>query len=375
MSAVTALPRPAHDRTRLWPSFELEPERAATSPPETRGLEPDEVRLLVAARDGTTHARLRDLPSRLDASDLLLVNVSATIPAAVDGHTADATPVTVHVAGPDPAAAGQWLVELRRSDGRGPVTAARVGEVVALPDGGRLELCGPYPVQQLLEPGLTAAFDGRRDRPSRLWTATAHLDEPLASYLERLGRPVTYAHAPERWPLRAYQTVFGRVPGSAEMASASRPFTERLVVDLVAAGVAIAPVLLHAGLSSPERGEPPMPERFEVSAATARRVEQTRRDGGRVIAVGTTAVRAIESVVSADGQVGPAAGWTDLVLGPGRPARLVDGLVTGWHEPEASHLDLLEAVAGRELVRAAYEAALLDGYRWHEFGDSCLLLP
>ena len=373
MSAVTALPHPAPDRTRLWPSFELDPERAATSPPEARGLEPDEVRLLVATRDATTHARLRDLPGRLDAGDLLLVNVSATVPAAIDGHRSNASPVTVHVAGPDPTAADRWLVELRRSDGRGPVADARAGEVVALPDGGQLELLAPGSASGH---HTAEVVDTRRAaRTPRIWTATAHLDEPLSSYLERLGRPVTYAHAPERWPLRIYQTVFGRIPGSAEMASASRPFTERLVVDLVTAGVAIAPVVLHAGLSSPERGEPPMPERFEVPAATARRVEHTRRDGGRLIAVGTTAVRAIESVVSFDGGLGPAAGWTDLVLGHDRPTRVVDGLLTGWHEPEASHLDLLEAVAGRELVRSAYETALLDGYRWHEFGDSCLLLP
>ncbi len=373
MNAVATAPH--RTLTSTWPSFELDPERAATSPPETRGLEPDEVRLLVAAPHGTTHARVRDLPGQLDPGDLLLVNVSATVAAAVDGRREDRSPTAVHVAGPHPTAADRWIVELRRADGHGPVGDVRAGELVSLPHGRRLQLHAPYPDGQLDAPPVTGRPDGRLPHPSRLWTATAEVGEPLPRYLDRVGRPVAYAHTPERWPLRTYQTVFGRIPGSAEMASASRPFTPRLVVDLVAAGVAIAPVLLHAGLSSPERGEPPTPEQFEVSAATARRVEQARSDGGRVIAVGTTAVRAIESVVTADGRVGPAAGWTELLLGPGRPARVVDGLLTGWHEPEASHLDLLEAVAGRELVRSAYETALLDGYRWHEFGDSCLLLP
>jgi S-adenosylmethionine:tRNA ribosyltransferase-isomerase len=170
-------------------------------------------------------------------------------------------------------------------------------------------------------------------------------------------------------------TVFGWQPGSAEMPSAGRPFSTELVTDLVRHGVLVAPVLLHTGVSSPEHGEPPQAERYEVPATTARLVNATRRWGGRVVAVGTTVTRALESAADAAGVVRPAAGWTDLVLGPDRPARVVTGLVTGWHEPGATHLDLLEAVAGAALVEAAYDHALRERYLWHEFGDSCLLLP
>ena len=118
-----------------------------------------------------------------------------------------------------------------------------------------------------------------------------------------------------------------------------------------------------------------MPERFDVPAATARLVNATRVAGGRVVAVGTTVTRALETVAGPDGTVRPGSGWTELVLGPRRPARVVDGLVTGWHAPGASHLRLLEAVAGPDLVDRAYAAAREHGYRWHEFGDSALMLP
>jgi S-adenosylmethionine:tRNA ribosyltransferase-isomerase len=172
-----------------------------------------------------------------------------------------------------------------------------------------------------------------------------------------------------------YQTVFAREPGSAEMPSAGRPFTTELVTDLVARGVLFAPVLLHTGVSSLEGGEAPLPEPFRVPATTARLVEETRSAGKRVVAVGTTVTRALESATDSVGRVQPARGWTDLVLGADRPALVVDGLITGWHAAEATHQALLRAVAGAELVGAAYASASKEGYLWHEFGDSCLLLP
>jgi S-adenosylmethionine:tRNA ribosyltransferase-isomerase len=159
------------------------------------------------------------------------------------------------------------------------------------------------------------------------------------------------------------------------MPSAARPFSTELVAALVADGVVIAPVTLHAGVSSAEPGEPPTAEPVEVPASTAALVNLTRSSGGRVIAVGTTATRAIESAVDADGLVRPSRGRTDLLIGPDRPARVVDGLITGWHEAGASHLLLLEAVAGDDLVATAYREAASHDYLWHEFGDSALLLP
>ncbi|MBV8862799.1 MAG: S-adenosylmethionine:tRNA ribosyltransferase-isomerase, partial [Mycobacterium sp.] len=209
----------------------------------------------------------------------------------------------------------------------------------------------------------------------RLWTVRVAVEGDLLSYLARHGRPIRYSYVPRQWPLSYYQTVFARHPGSAEMPSAARPFSTELVTALVASGVVIAPITLHAGVSSAQPGELPAPERFDVPASTARLVNLAHATGGRVIAVGTTVTRALEAAANASGAVQPANGWTDLVLGPDRPAHVVDGLITGWHDVGASHLVLLEAVAGADLVAMAYREAVKQDYLWHEFGDSALLLP
>jgi S-adenosylmethionine:tRNA ribosyltransferase-isomerase len=159
------------------------------------------------------------------------------------------------------------------------------------------------------------------------------------------------------------------------MPSAGRPFTAELVTELVAGGILVAPVILHTGVSSPERGERPYPERFRVPGATARLVNAVRGWNGRVIAVGTTVVRALETVVAGDGTVSEGQGWTSLVVTTERGLRAIDGLLTGWHEGESSHFELLEAAAGAELLERSYRAALEHGYRWHEFGDLHLILP
>jgi S-adenosylmethionine:tRNA ribosyltransferase-isomerase len=197
----------------------------------------------------------------------------------------------------------------------------------------------------------------------------------VTAYLNRVGRPIRYSYVTSEHPASEYQTVFAREPGSAEMPSAARPFTDKLVTDLVTRGITLAPVLLHTGVSSQDAGEPPQPERFAVPPATARLVNATATWGGRVVAVGTTVTRALESAAGPDGLVRAKSGWTDLVLGEAHPARVVTGLVTGWHAPGASHLQLLQAVAGADLVRTAYAEALRERYLWHEFGDSALLLP
>ncbi len=325
---------------------------SATEPPEERGLARDEVRLLVARPDGVDHRRFHELPTALRPGDLVVVNTSATIPAAVDGTRRDGSPVTVHFA--SPSTAGAWLVELRRPDGSGPTGDAAIGELITLPGEVRLEIV---------------------DSNGRFARAVVLAEGPVEGYLTRYGRPITYSYVANRWPLSAYQTVFAREPGSAEMPSAGRPFTADLVTDLVVMGVSVAPIVLHTSVSSPEAHEPPIAERFRVPEATARAVNLTRGSGGRVVAVGTTVTRALETVATADGRVSPGQGWTELVLGPQRPARVVNGLITGWHEPGASHLELLTAVAGERLVHDAYAEAHAHGYLWHEFGDSCLFLP
>jgi S-adenosylmethionine:tRNA ribosyltransferase-isomerase len=334
----------------------------AVEPPEAHGIARDAVKLLVARSEGVSHARFADLGDHLRPGDLLVVNNSATLPAAVDGRRAGRL-VALHFS----VARGEkvWVVEPRPAgDAPGHLTDIRPGERIDLPGGAAVVIASSYP-----EPGVEGG---------RLWTARVIIEGPaggVASYLARHGRPIRYSYVPRPWPLRYYQTVFARHPGSAEMPSAARPFTTDLVTELVSRGVGITPITLHAGVSSAEAGEPPTPEQFEVPAATARTVNATRAGGGRVIAVGTTVTRALESATGSDGAVRQVAGWTDLVLGPGRGPRAVDGLITGWHDAGASHLLLLEAVAGPDLVAMAYREAVTHGYLWHEFGDSALLLP
>jgi S-adenosylmethionine:tRNA ribosyltransferase-isomerase len=329
------------------------PERLeATEPPPAR----DGVRLLVATPGGLTHARFSQLGEFLAPGDLVVVNTSATLAAAVDGNRAGAG-VEVHFSAE--LDGGAWVVEVRPAGvSAGPVGDLRPGEVIALDAGAALIVDRPRPAGQ-----------------ARLWEARPQIDGGVSLFLTRHGRPIRYGYVPRLWPLPEYQTVFAREPGSAEMPSAGRPFTGQVVTELITRGVAVAPVVLHTGVSSQEPGEPPQPERYRVPEATARLVNVTRQAGGRVIAVGTTVTRALESAADRDGSVHARHGWTNLVLGPARPARAVTGLVTGWHAPGASHIALLTAVAGTDLVGRAYAEAVHSGYRWHEFGDSCLLLP
>jgi S-adenosylmethionine:tRNA ribosyltransferase-isomerase len=347
------------------PRFVRPPGSDATEPPERRGLPRDGVRLLVATPGRMLHRTFRDLPGLLSPGDLVVVNTSATLPAALLGRLpapdADET-VPIHVA--TALDDGTWVVEVRRRDNAGPRVDLWPGVVVRLPGDVTARLLTPFPFATAMG--------------TRLWRAAVLGAGDLVAYLTRHGAPIAYGYLRDHVGLAERQTIFAAQPGSAEMPSAGRPFTDRLVVLLAVRGVPVAPVVLHAGLSSPEAPEPPAPERFEVPAATARLVEATRAGGGRIVAVGTTVARALETCADADGRVAAGSGWTDLVLGPDRPARVVTGLVTGLHEPEASHLLLLEAVAGAHLVDRAYAAVTATGaprYLWHEFGDAMLFLP
>lgn len=335
--------------------FRLPAAGEARVPPEARGLARDEVRLAVVTGERTRHLRADALPELLHPGDLLVVNTSATLPAAVD-LVRGGRPATLHVS--TQLDDGAWVVELRRGDGSGP-DAPVAGEVLRLPGGVRLRVDAPHPAGQ-----------------DRLWRVVPLPAVDVVDYLPAHGRPIHYPYVEGSWPLDALQNVYADRPGSAEMASAGRSLTERSLVRLMARGVPVAPIVLDTGVSSQESHEPPQPERFAVPAVTARLVNSTLAARRRVVAVGTTVVRALESA-AAGGRVHATAGWTSLVLGPDHPATVVGGLLTGLHEPEASHLDLLAAVAGRELVARGY-ADITDagapGYLWHEFGDAMLLL-
>jgi S-adenosylmethionine:tRNA ribosyltransferase-isomerase len=311
-------------------AFTLPASLEAVAPPAVR----DQVRLLVAHPAGIEHATFAQLSQFLSSGDVVVVNTSGTLPSAVDGTRQDGRAVTVHFA--TALDDGDWVVEIRPTESStGPVPDSQHGNVIALPDAVALTVEAPHPKGQ-----------------QRLWRSSLTIDGGVPAYLARFGRPIRYSYVPSPVPLAEYQTVFARDPGSAEMPSAGRPFTADLVVELVTRGIGVAPITLHTGVSSQEPGEPPQPERFAVPESTARAVNLAREWGRRVVAVGTTVTRALESAADAGGVVRAASTWTDLVLGPA-----------------------LEAVAGAELVDRAYRAAVSAGYLWHEFGDSCLLLP
>lgn len=339
--------------------------RPAVSPPEVRGIARDGVRMLVAsAADGVTLRVARQLPAVLRPGDLVVLNTSDTLPAALAGVTAAGERVAVHLStvdpdtGGDPAAAlaatrSDWVVELRRPSSRPggePSIVDRARTEVTV-HGARLTVTGPY-------------VPGHR----RLWRATLSTPAPLGGWLAAHGEPVRYGYTAARWPLSAYRTEHADTPGSAEMPSAGRPVTTRVLRNLRRAGVGVATVTLHCGLSSPDAGEPPYAEWFRVPPSTLAAV---RDAPGRVVAIGTTVVRALESAA----RTGRTEGWTDLVIGPDDTLSTVDGLLTGWHPPEASHLRMLAAVASEDLLRASYAAAAGAGLRWHEFGDVHLILP
>ncbi|HEU5269811.1 MAG TPA: S-adenosylmethionine:tRNA ribosyltransferase-isomerase [Jatrophihabitans sp.] len=358
--------------------FTVPDQRFAAEPAERRGLPRDGVRLLVA--DGRTgrveHTRFDRLPDFLEPGDLIVVNNSRTVAAELDARGEGNRPVVLHVA--TELDDGSWVVELRTApDAAEPILTARPGQLFRFGDDVKPTGSEEAPVSvRLLEP---YPAPGREYGPggvgNRLWRARIDSAVPFGQWLARHGRPISYGYLSRHWPLADYQTVFGLIPGSAEMPSAGRPFSTELVTRLVSAGVLIAPITLHTGVSSQETGEGPQPERFTVPATTARLVNDVRCSGGRVIAVGTTVTRALESAADADGFVLESRGWTELVLGPDQPSRVVGGLITGLHNPDASHLLLVEAVAGAELTQRTYDAAVAGDYLWHEFGDSCLILP
>ena len=349
-------------------------DQTAPSPSEARGLRRDGVRLLVARGSQVEHARFADLADHLEPGDLVVVNASQTVAAELDaelsGEGYGREDVVVHVA--TDLRDGTWVVEIRTApDAAWAVLDSRPGQLLTLAGGdgsAELTLLAPYPLESSSPTGSG----------NRLWRASYAGVTDLQTLLSGHGRPIAYGYLDRRYPIEDYRTIFGTTPGSAEMPSAARPFTPEVVTRLVSRGIAIAPIVLHTGVSSQEAGEAPQAEWFEVSESTARLVNATRAGGGRIIAVGTTVTRALESAVR--GPVGRAtveasSGWTERVVTREAPPRIVDGLITGWHDPAASHLLLVESVAGTRLTQLAYDAAVDSGYPWHEVGDSALLLP
>ncbi|QIN82219.1 S-adenosylmethionine:tRNA ribosyltransferase-isomerase [Rubrobacter tropicus] len=354
--------------------FDLPPELEATGPPEARGLARDEVRLMVSYRqdDRVLHAGFRDLPDFLEAGDVLVVNTSGTMNAAVPATRETGAELTLHLSTHLPG--DLWTVELRSHEGTKPLLDGKPGETLRLPGGGVAVLHTPYLSQNRSKEGA-----------NRLWISTLNLPTNLNDYLDRHGAPIRYGYVRENWPSGYYQTVYATEKGSAEMPSAGRAFTPEFITRLVAGGVQVAPLVLHTGVASLEDDEPPYEEYYRVPPATARTVNEARAAGHRVVAVGTTVVRALETVTDVEGRSHPGEGWTDLFITPERGVRSVGALLTGLHEPRSTHLAMLQALvesgsacpllsSGRDHLEIAYTEALEEGYLWHEFGDLHLVL-
>lgn len=360
-------------------SFELPVSLEAGEPPEARGLARDKVRLMVSHYTDDTishHDCFCEFDSYLKVGDVLVINTSGTMPAALAAERGDDTRLELHLSTRLPetavlpeavntAGAELWVVELRLlQDGETtPFLTAVAGETITLPEGGTARLLAPYS-------RMAEESDG-----VRLWVTELTLPDYFDSYINRHGYPIRYSYVRDAWPLSYYQTVYANEMGSAEMPSAGRAFTSRLVTRLVARGVQIAPVLLHTGVASLETHEAPYAEFYRVSPETAGLINAARREGRRIIAVGTTAVRAVETVTDRAGVTHGGEGWTELVITPERGIWGVDGLLTGFHEPEATHLAMLEALTGRQHLAITYREALRQKYLWHEFGDLHLILP
>jgi S-adenosylmethionine:tRNA ribosyltransferase-isomerase len=351
--------------------FILPPELEAREPPEAHGLARDDVRLMVSyiTTDRVVHTRFRSIADFLAPGDLLVINTSGTINAAILAIRADGTLLELHLS--THLSADLWSVEVRTFQGKTtrPSYDMQAEETLRLPDGAAVTLLAPH-----LRNRGTDQVDAQL-QAHRLWIARLALPSPLHAYLAQYGHPIRYSYVEKAWPLDYYQTVYVTEPGSAEMPSAGRAFTAELITGLVAHGMQIAPLILHSGVASLESHEPPYEEYYRVPPETARLVNAAHADGKRVIAVGTTVVRALETVADAAGTIHAGEGWTELVITPQRGIHAVNGLLTGLHEPQASHLFMLEALAGIAHLRVTYREALREGYLWHEFGDLHLILP
>jgi S-adenosylmethionine:tRNA ribosyltransferase-isomerase len=334
-------------------SFQVPEILNASIPAEYRGIRRDQVRLMAldTVTGGTFHSTFYQLDEYLREGDLLVLNNSRTIPAVLKGKK------------------GKQTIEIRLS--------RRLSDH----EWEALVVGGVFSVGESIDlPGnLAATIIGLGSETPLVILSFSKSGLDLFDTIYRYGEPIHYEYIETPWPLEVYQTVYASVPGSVEMPSAGRAFSWKLLNKLKQKGVNIAFIKLHAGLSYYGNDRWPNPskhvEEYCVPEDTARLINETKANNGRVIAVGTTVVRALETAVNHCGSVKAQEGVTSLYIKKGYPLKAVDGLITGLHEPEASHLDLLSAFIEEKLLMKAYGEALAAGYLWHEFGDMNLILP
>lgn len=333
-------------------SFQVPEYLNASIPAEYRGIQRDQVRLM--ALDINTgksyHNTFYELDAYLKEGDLLVLNNSRTIPAVLKGKR------------------GKQTIEIRlsRKISDNEWEALVVGGVFGV--GEKINLPGD----------LTATIKGQGNEAPLVILSFSKSGVDLYNDIYKYGEPIHYEYIDTPWPIEMYQTVYASVPGSVEMPSAGRAFSWKLLNKLKRKGVNIAFIQLHAGLSYYGNDRWPNPskhvEAYSVPEETAALINKTKANKGCVIAVGTTVVRALETVAEHTGIVKAQEGITGLYIKKGFPLKVVDGLITGFHEPEASHLDLLTAFIDEKLLMDAYRDALTEGYLWHEFGDMNLIL-
>lgn len=335
--------------------FELPEELNAKEPPERRGIRRDYVKMMVLDKTTgqTNHTQFYHLDRYLKKGDLLVLNASRTVPAVLKSQKEmDGTEVEIRLAHRKNESIWEAL----------PVSGTvKKGDVIRF------------------SPTLTATIIEQSDETPFVLLAFNLCCSSLFNQIYRLGEPVRYEYIQEPWNLDYYQTVFATIPGSVEMPSAGRAFSWELLFRLQKKGVKIAYITLHTGLSyllddKWHKGPDTNFENYEVPKETAEMILETKRSGGKVIAVGTTVVRTLETVAREKGILLAASGWTNLYITENTKLEVCDGLITGMHEPEASHLQLLSAFVDREKLYDAYTDAIQQRYLWHEFGDMNLIL-
>ena len=339
--------------------FVLPSELEAHEPPELRGLRRDQVRLLVLPRSADqppVHTRFAEIGNYLRSGDLLVVNNSRTLPALLEARDETGAPVEVRLA--QRRASDRWdalILNGRTHIGR---------------SGMRLDF-GQNLTAQVIAPNPDLPF---------LWQVQFDICcAELLNLIYRIGIPIRYSYIAGALPLDLYQTVYAAAPGSVEMVSAGRPFSWELLLNLERQGLRLATISLHTGISSTrddaiDATHPNYEEEYDLPEATVQAIHDCHQRRGRVVAVGTTVVRTLESVAAQNDGLAAAHGWTRLHIAAGHQLRVVDGLLTGLHEPQSSHLDLLSAFIEPQRLKAVYLQAIEKGYLWHEFGDMNLIV-
>ncbi len=354
-------------------SFELPANLECSKPTEVRGLRRDEVRLMVSEMetDKIHHDVFKNIVEYLNEGDVLVVNTSGTMKAALTGVYNNETNVNVHFS--TQTQNKKWVIEIREIiDGKTRrFSHGKIGGFIQLKNGGKIKLVKPY----YNESDHNSPIKDDNQNHLQLWIVDLLLNNSLENYLEQHGENIRYNYLKDSYPTSYYQTVFANEMGSAEMPSAGRAFTSELISKLIIKGVEIVPVLLHTGVASLEKNEKPYEEYFRVSEHSANRINFAKKQGKKIIAVGTTVVRTLETLANKHKEIHAGTGWTNIFITPEKGLKIVDGLLTGFHEPQASHLFMLEALARREHLEKTYNEAIEENYLWHEFGDLHLLMP